>query len=279
VNPSFIHPIIFPLFADGVDFQSGKGEYMVNFSLNGKVALITGASRGIGEVVALALAEYGAHCILVSRKIDALKGVEDKIKTAGGGADSIACNMGNIRQIEAMMEEIGKRFGKLNIIVNNAATNPHFGNMVSVDEGAWDKTHEVNLKGPFFLIQKAVPLMEASGGGAIVNVASINGISPGANQAVYSITKAGVILMTKAYARELAPKNIRVNALLPGLTKTKFAGALFEDEAIYSQAVKNIPLGRAAQPEEMVGAVLYLVSAASSFTTGSCIICDGGRLI
>ncbi|OPY89838.1 MAG: 4-formylbenzenesulfonate dehydrogenase TsaC1/TsaC2 [Syntrophaceae bacterium PtaU1.Bin231] len=252
---------------------------MVNFSLKDRVALITGASRGIGEAIALTLAEYGAHCILASRKIDALKSVEDKIKAAGGTADSIACNMGNIQQIEAMMEEIGKRFGKLNILVNNAATNPHFGSMVSVEEGAWDKTHEVNLKGPFFLIQKVVPLMEASGGGAIVNVASINGISPGANQGIYSITKAGVILMTKAYAQELAPKKIRVNALLPGLTKTKFAGALFEDEAIYSKAVKNIPMGRAAGPEEMAGAVLYFVSDASSFTTGACLICDGGRLI
>jgi len=252
---------------------------MVNFSLNDKVALITGASRGIGEVISLTLAEYGAHCVLASRRIDALKGVENKIKAAGGRADSIACNMGNIRQIESMMEEIKKRFGKLDILVNNAATNPHFGNMVSVDEGAWDKTHEVNLKGPFFLIQKAVTLMEVSGGGAIVNVASINGISPGVNQAVYSITKAGVILMTKAYARELAPKGIRVNALLPGLTKTKFAGALFEDDAIYSQSIKNIPMGRAAQPGEMAGAVLYFVSDASSFTTGACLICDGGRLI
>jgi NAD(P)-dependent dehydrogenase (short-subunit alcohol dehydrogenase family) len=143
----------------------------------------------------------------------------------------------------------------------------------------WDKTHEVNIRGPFFLIQKAAPLMEASGGGAIVNVASINGISPGPNQGIYSITKAGVIMMTKAYARELAPKKIRVNALLPGLTKTKFAGALFENESIYTESLKNIPMGRSAQPEEMAGAVLYFVSGASSFTTGACLICDGGRLI
>ena len=252
---------------------------MVNFSLKDKVALITGASRGIGEAIALTLAEYGAHCILASRKIDALKSVEEKIKAAGGKADSIACNMGNIEQIEAMMAEIGKRYGKLNILVSNAATNPYFGSLVNADEKAWDKTHEVNLKGPFFLIQKAVPLMEASGGGSIVNVASINGITPGANQGVYSISKAGLILLTKAYAKELAPKNIRVNALLPGLTRTKFAGALFEDESIYSFAINNIPLGRAAQPEEMAGAILYFVSDASSFTTGACLICDGGRLI
>lgn len=252
---------------------------MVNFSLDNKVALITGASRGIGEAIALTLSEYGAHCILASRKIDALKSVEEKIKAKGGKADSIACHMGDIKQISSMMDEIGKRYGKLNIIVNNAATNPHAGSLLAADEGMWDKTHEVNLKGPFFLIQKAVPLMERSGGGSIVNVASINGISPGIIQGVYSISKAGVIMMTKAYARELAPKNIRVNALLPGLTKTKFAGALFDDEANYASMLKAIPMGRAAAPEEMAGAVLYLVSDAASFTTGECLICDGGRLI
>jgi NAD(P)-dependent dehydrogenase (short-subunit alcohol dehydrogenase family) len=252
---------------------------MVSFSLEGKVALITGASRGIGEAIALTLAEHGAHCILASRNIDALRAVEERIKAKGGKADSIACHMGDIKQIEALIDEIKQRFGKLDIIINNAATNPHFGSILSVEESHWDKTHEVNLKGPFFLIQKAAPLMEASGGGAIVNVASINGVSPGFHRSIYSISKAGVILMTKAYAQELGKKKIRVNALLPGLTETKFAGALFEDEVGYGEALKAIPLGRSAQPEEMAGAVLYLVSDASSFTTGACLICDGGRLI
>ncbi|MDD4242292.1 MAG: SDR family oxidoreductase [Smithellaceae bacterium] len=252
---------------------------MISFSLEGKVALITGASRGIGEAIAGTLARSGAHCILASRKIEALKIVEQKIVEAGGRADSIACHMGDIGQIEALIRDIGDHFGKLNILVNNAATNPHYGPLLSAGESMWEKTHEVNLKGPFFLIQKAAPLLETSGGGSIINVASINGISPGTDRGIYSITKAGVIMMTKAYARELAPKNIRVNALLPGLTETKFAGALFDDEAGYREAVKNIPLGRSARPEEMAGAVLYLASDASSFTTGACLICDGGRLI
>ena len=252
---------------------------MVSFSLKSKIALITGASRGIGEALALTLAEYGAHCILTSRNIDALRVVEEKIKAQGGKADAIACHMGDITKISALIEEIKQRFGRLDILINNAATNPHFGSLFTVEESQWDKTHEVNLKGPFFLIQKAVPLMEHSGGGAIVNVASINGISPGGNQGVYSITKAAVIMMTKAYARELGKKKIRVNALLPGLTQTKFAGALFENKDIYDESLKNIPLGRSAKPEEMAGAVLYLVSDAASFTTGACLICDGGRLI
>jgi len=252
---------------------------VISFSLQDKVALITGASRGIGEAIALTLAEYGAHCILVSRKIADLKNVEGKIREAGGKADSMVCHMGDVRQIEALIREISERFGRLNILINNAATNPHFGSLLGASESMWDKTHEVNLKGPFFLIQKAVPLIEASGGGSIINVASINGVSPGMNRGIYSITKAGVILMTKSYAQELASQKIRVNALLPGLTETKFAGALFEDEAIYREAVKNIPMGRSAKPEEMAGAALYLASDASSFTTGTCLICDGGRLI
>lgn len=252
---------------------------MVNFSLTDKIALIMGASRGIGEAIALTLAQYGAHCILAGRKIDTLKTVESKIKAKGGKADSIACHLGDIKQIELLVGEIKNRFGKLNILVNNAATNLHFGSLLDVEEWTWDKTHEVNLKGPFFLIQRAVPLMEASGGGSIVNVASINGLSPGLDRGVYSITKAGVILMTKAYARELAVKKIRVNALLPGLTETKFSAAIFEDKRMYSEAIKSIPLGRSAKPEEMAGAVLYLVSDTSSYTTGTCIICDGGRLI
>jgi NAD(P)-dependent dehydrogenase (short-subunit alcohol dehydrogenase family) len=248
---------------------------MVNFSLQDKVALITGRSRGIGEAVALTLAEYGAHCVLVSRKLDALKEVEEKIKAKGGKADAITCHMGDIRQITALIGEIEHRFGKLNVLINNAATNPHFGTLLSAEESAWDKILEVNLKGPFFLIQKAAALMETSGGGTIVNVASINGVSPAPSQGIYSISKAGVILMTKAYARELAPKKIRVNAILPGLTRTKFAGALFEDEAIYARAMQNTPLGRAAEPEEMAGAVLYLASEASSYTTGAILTCDG----
>lgn len=251
---------------------------MVDFRLDGKIALVTGASRGIGEAIAETLAAYGAHCILVSRKIESLRQVEEKIKQKGGKAESIACHMGQLDKINALFEEIKQRHGRLDILVNNAATNPHFGEMSAADEGAWDKTFEVNVKGPFFMIQRAAALMTASGGGAIVNVASINGVRPAPMQGIYSITKAAVISMTKAYAKELARHKIRVNALLPGLTETKFAGALFTNDAIYKFALQGIPLNRHAQPEEMAGAVLYLVSDAASFTTGTYIVCDGGSL-
>ena len=251
---------------------------MVDFSLQHKIALITGASRGIGEAIATVLSEHGARCILASRKIQGLEKVKAKIQEKGGRADAVVCHTGDLNQISQMFTEIDNRHGRLDILVNNAATSPYFGEMVNADEKAWDKTNDVNLKGPFFMTQHAARLMEKTGGGAIVNVASINGVRPVPFQGIYSITKAGLISMTQAFAKELAAKNIRVNALLPGLTETHFSEALIKNEQIYNFAVQQIPMGRHAQPGEMAGAVLYLVSDAASFTTGTCIVCDGGML-
>ncbi len=251
---------------------------MVNFSLANKIALITGASRGIGEAIAITLAEYGARCILVSRKLEGLQAVREKIEQKGAQADAIACHTGDLAKINNLFEQIESTYGQLHILVNNAATSPYFGDMINANEAVWDKTNEVNLKGPFFITQHAARLMEKSGGGAIVNVASINGVRPVPMQGIYSITKAALISMTKAFAKELAPKNIRVNALLPGLTETHFSEALIKTESIYTYALQQIPMHRHAQPVEMAGAVLYLVSDAASFTTGACIICDGGAL-
>ena len=252
---------------------------MTNFSLEGKIALITGASRGIGEAIALTFAEQGAHCILTSRKADALQGVVDKIESAGGKALACAANMGDLEQISSLFNFVKEKFGKLDILVNNAATNPYFGEMTGAEEWAWDKTMAVNLKGPFFATQEASRLMAVSGGGAIVNVASVNGVRPAPTQGIYSITKAGLIAMTKAHAKELAGQNIRVNALLPGLTKTDFSKALFDIQEIHQHVIQQIPMQRHAEPHEMAGAVLYLVSDAASYTTGICITVDGGGLI
>ena len=251
---------------------------MVELSLKNKTALITGGSRGIGEAIAIALSDYGAKCILVSRKTQGLKKVKAKIENRGGQADVFACHTGNMNQINDLFLEFANSYDRLDILINNAATNPYFGDMINADEKAWDKTNDVNLKGPFFMIQHAAGLMIKSGGGAIVNVASINGVRPVPFQGIYSITKAGLISMTKAFAKELAPKNIRVNALLPGLTETHFSEALIKNEKIYTTAIHQIPMGRHAQPKEMAGAVLYLVSDAASFTTGTCLVCDGGML-
>ena len=252
---------------------------MVNFSLEGRVALITGASRGIGEAIALTLAEHGARLVLISQKIDPLQGVVEKIKAAGGQAEAVACHVGKMDHLAGLFDHIKNTYGQLDIVVNNAATNPYFGDLLGAEEWAWDKTNEVNLKGPFFITQFAARLMAESGGGAIVNVASVNAVSPAPMQGIYSITKAGMVGLTKAFAKELAAKNIRVNALLPGLTETKFSEAIISTKEIYEYAISNIPMNRVAQPGEMAGAVLYLVSDASSFTTGSCITCDGGMLL
>ena len=251
---------------------------MVDFSLNNKIALITGASRGIGEAIALTLAEYGARCILVSRKMEGLQAVKEKIEQKGGQAEAIACHTGHLNQIKDLFEQIKTTYGRLDILINNAATNPYFGNMLDADEAVWDKTNEVNLKGPFFIIQHAARLMEDIRRGCHRQCGLHQWCPSDAYQGIYSITKAGLISMTKAFAKELAAKNIRVNALLPGLTETQFSEALIKTESIYKYAIQQIPLGRHAQPGEMAGAVLYLVSDAASFTTGTCIVCDGGML-
>jgi NAD(P)-dependent dehydrogenase (short-subunit alcohol dehydrogenase family) len=251
---------------------------MDSFNLKGKTALITGASRGIGAAIAKTLAAHGARVILTSRKLEGLRRVEEEIVTAGGAAESLACHAGEMEQIRRLFAEIENRHDRLDILVNNAGTNPFFGDVLSADEKAWDKTCDVNLKGYFFMSQHAAKLMQRAGGGAIVNVASVNGIRPAPFQGIYSITKAGIIAMTKSFAKELAPYHIRVNALLPGLTDTKFAAALTQNPEIMKMVFPTIPMGRIAQPEEMTGAVLYLVSDAASYTTGICLTVDGGML-
>lgn len=250
----------------------------VNFSLNGKIALVTGASRGIGLAIATTLADFGAQVIIVSRKANALDAAAEQITSRGGKADSMVCNVGDIKQIEHLCQNVAEKYGKLNILVNNAATNPYFGDMLGANEGLWNKTFDVNLKGPFFLIQAAAKLMMQAGGGAIVNVSSINAIKPAPLQGMYSITKAAVISMTQAFAKELAPNKIRVNAILPGLVNTDFSKVIMSNDQIYQYAINMIPMRRHAEPMEIAGAVLYLVSDAAPFTTGACLVVDGGAL-
>lgn len=249
------------------------------FDLTGKVALVTGASRGIGEEIAKLLAEQGADVIVSSRKLEGCQAVADAITEAGGKAEPFACNIGEMDQITALIDHVKAKHGKLDILVNNAATNPYFGHILNTDLGAYSKTVDVNIRGYFFMSVEAGKLMRDTGGGSIVNTASINGLQPGPMQGIYSITKAAVINMTKSFAKECAPLGIRCNALLPGLTKTKFAGALFAADEIYKTAVAGIPMGRHAEPQEMAGTVLYLVSDASSFVTGECIVVDGGMTL
>jgi len=249
------------------------------FDLTGKVALVTGASRGIGEHIAKLLAKNGAHVIVSSRKIDGCQTVVEDIIKAGGSAQAIACHIGEMEQIERLFAEITEQHGKLDTLVNNAAANPYFGHILETDLSAFQKTVDVTIRGYFFMSIAGDKLMKENGGGAIVNVASVNGVIPGDYQGIYSITKASVISMTKSFAKECAQFNIRVNALLPGATDTKFASTLVNNPAILKQAMAHVPMKRVAKPEEMAGTVLYLVSDASSYTTGSCINVDGGYLL
>jgi len=248
------------------------------FDLSGRVALITGASRGIGEATARLLAEQGAHVIVSSRKQEDLDQVAAAITAAGGKATAIAAHQGESAALKNLVGEVGSAFGRLDILVNNAATNPYFGHISDTDAGMVDKTLQVNIKGYFELSALASKLMKKSGGGAIVNIASINGVKPGNMQGIYSITKAAVINMTLAFAKECAPWKIRANAVLPGLTDTKFASALTKNEQILKTVLPQIPLGRMARPEEIAPAILYLVSDASSYVTGTTLTVDGGFL-
>ena len=249
------------------------------FDLTGKIALVTGASRGIGEAIAELLAEQGAHVIVSSRKLEGCQKVADKITAAGHSAEALACHVGSMEQIEEAFALIKSKHGKLDILVNNAATNPYFGHILDTDLGAYTKTVDVNIRGYFFMSIESGKLMRDNGGGTIVNTASINALQPGPMQGIYSITKAAVVNMTKAFAKECGDLGIRVNALLPGLTKTAFAGALFTNEDVYQRAMQTIPMKRHAEPNEMAGTVLYLVSDASSYTNGECIVVDGGMTL
>jgi NAD(P)-dependent dehydrogenase (short-subunit alcohol dehydrogenase family) len=246
------------------------------FDISGKVALVTGASRGIGEEIAKLLANYGAHVIVSSRKIDGCQSVAQSIVESGGSAEAFACHVGEMDQIGAIFGYIRETLGRLDILINNAATNPYFGDILDTDLGSFQKTVDVNLRGYFFMSVEAGKIMREHGGGAIVNTASVAGLQPSPGQGIYAISKAAVINMTRAFAGECGKHNIRVNAILPGLTKTSFAGALFENEDFYKEAVRAIPLQRHASPDEISGLVLTLVSGAGTYITGESITLDGG---
>lgn len=245
--------------------------------LEGKVAVITGASRGIGEAIAECFAAHGAAVVLSSRKLEACEQVAHKINRDGGRAIAIAAHAGKTEDLQALIARAADHFGKVDVLVNNAATNPHFGPMVSVDGGAWDKTFEVNTRGYFEAIRAFVEhVVGRNAHGSIVNVASIQGLGAAVTQGVYGMTKAAVISMTRTLAAELGPSGVRVNALAPGLVKTRFASAIVENEDLVQRVVDRTPLGRYATPEEIAPAALYLASDASSYVTGHTLVIDGG---
>lgn len=246
------------------------------FDLSSRVAIVTGASRGIGKAIAKTFALAGAKVVLSSRKQDALDDAAQEICAAGGEAAGIAAHNGDKQALKALVEATAERYGRLDILVNNAATNPHFGTILEADDSFWRKTIDVNLMGNVWLSQAAVKQMRARGGGKIINVASIVGLNPGRYQGIYSVTKAGVISLTKTLATELGPDNIQVNAIAPGLVKTKFAQALWGNEDLLAQVLDRTPAGRIGQPDDIAGIALFLASSASDYTTGAVFVLDGG---
>jgi NAD(P)-dependent dehydrogenase (short-subunit alcohol dehydrogenase family) len=250
----------------------------VDFSLKGKVALITGASRGIGKAIAIGYAQAGADVVVASRKLPDLEKVAQEINGIGRKSLAIEAHVARTEEIKNLVSKVKADFGKLDILVNNAGTNPTMAQALDVDERAWDSIMNLNLKGLFFLSQAAARVMKEKGGGRIINVASTAGITPDLLP-VYSISKAAVIMATKVMAQQWAQYNIRVNAIAPGLTKTRFSEALWNNPDILKMAMSKTPMGRVAEPEEMVGAAIYLGSDASSYVTGQVIALDGGSTI
>jgi len=248
------------------------------FDLTGRTALVSGASRGIGEAIARLLGAHGAHVVCTSRKVEACEAVADAIRQAGGSAQAHALHVGDTDAIEALFAELDAEDRAPHILVNNAAANPYFGPMLDMDLASYEKTVSVNLRGYFWTSVQAARRMRALGGGAIVNIASVNAKRAAPGQGVYSMTKAGIVNLTEGLAKELAPHGIRVNAVLPGLTDTKFASALTGDPKLLATMLRLIPQARVAQPSEIAPAVLFLCSPAASYVTGTSLAVDGGYL-
>ncbi len=244
--------------------------------LNDKVAIVTGASRGIGAAIAKTFAQHGAKVVLASRKMEGLEAVRKEIADEGGEAFAHACHTGKEDQVEALIEAAVARYGKVDVLVNNAATNPFFGPMMSIDWGAWEKTFEVNVKGYFAATRAVVRHIQArKGAGSIVNIASVAGLMAMPLQGVYAMTKASVISMTKTLSVELGP-DVRVNAIAPGLIETRFASALTENDAILKHVLDRTSLKRVGQPVDVAGAALLLASDAGGYFNGAVLTVDGG---
>jgi NAD(P)-dependent dehydrogenase (short-subunit alcohol dehydrogenase family) len=249
------------------------------FDLSGKNAIVTGATRGIGLAIARGFAESGANVTLCGRKQETVDAAVAELGSSKDKVQGVVAHVGKNEDLETLLAAAEKKFGSVNVLVNNAGTNPYFGPILESEDRAWDKTMEVNLKGPYILSRMVAKKMVATGGGSIVNIASVAGLRASMNQGIYSVTKAGLIMLTKVMARELGRHKVRVNCICPGVIKTHLAEALWKDESRLKEFVKTKSLGRVGETEEIVGGAIYLASDASSFTTGAALVIDGGMVI
>lgn len=249
------------------------------FDLTGKVAIVTGSSKGIGLSIARGLAEHGASVIISSRKQDAVDEVVKSFKADGLEATAIACHIGDAEQRENLITKTIAAYGRIDILVNNAAINPFYGPLEATGEDVFDKIMNINVKAPWLLSNLVQPHMKANGGGSIINISSVEGVHPGFRLGLYSMTKSALIMLTKNQAKEWGKYAIRSNAVCPGLIKTKFSESLWSDEKLVAGYTGVVPLRRVAEPDEMAGVVMLLASDAGSYMTGGVYTADGGYLI
>ena len=249
------------------------------FDLTNKVAIVTGASKGIGKAIAVALAQQGAHVVVSSRKQNAVDAVAKEITDQGWKASALACHMGDDEQIQKLAKNTIKVLGGVDIVVNNAAANPVFGPVENAGDDAFQKIMQVNVQGPLNLAKHCLESMKSRDGGSVINISSIEGITPGQGLGLYSVSKAALIQLTKVMAKEWGKDNIRANAICPGLVETKFSEALTSNEKIMKMVMMKQALPMVAQPDDIAGLALYLSVPASQFVTGAVISADGGFTI
>jgi NAD(P)-dependent dehydrogenase (short-subunit alcohol dehydrogenase family) len=249
------------------------------FDLTGKVALITGSSKGIGRAIAERMAEHGARVVVSSRKADACEAVAAGIRAKGGEAIVLPANIGRKEQLQQLVNDTIAQWGGIDILVCNAAVNPYFGPAIDCPDDAFDRIMASNVKSNFWLSNMVMPQMAERGGGAVIVISSIAGIRGTPTIGVYGISKAADTALVRNIAVEWGRKNIRANCIAPGLVKTDFARALWEDPAVLAKRVRDSPLPRIGEPDEIAGAAIFLASAAGSFTTGQTFVIDGGVTI
>jgi len=248
------------------------------FELEGKVAIITGSSKGIGLAIARGLAEYGAKVVLSSRNQESLDFVVEQFKKDGLTAIAESCHVGDENQRKNLVKKTIETFGKIDILVNNAAINPVYDSIENMSSEVYDKMFNVNLKSVFDLSNLCFPYLKKEKKGSVINIASVEGLKPSLGLGIYSVTKAAVIMLTQVQAKEWGKYGIRSNAICPGLIKTKFSSALWKNEALLDQVKNQLPAGRVAEPIEMSGLAVYLASSAGSYSTGGIYTADGGHM-
>src|SRR5919107_1614777 len=248
------------------------------FDMTGKVALVTGSSRGIGRAIAQRLAEHGAKVVVSSRKLEACEEVVAAIRAKGGEAFAHACNIGRKEDLQGLVNAAIQKWGGIDTLICNAAINPYFGPMANMADDAWDKIMASNVRSNFWLCNMVLPQMAERGGGSIVIISSIAGLVGSPTLGVYGLSKAADMALARNLCAEWGPKNIRANCIAPGLIRTDFAKALWEDPEIYRKRTRDTPLKRIGEPDEIAGAAVFLASAAGSFMTGQSMVIDGGTL-